>query len=475
MAVQGKAREVPYRRAMRQGVWLGWATIAGTMVTLQIKDYNFFGSTPRWDVLIPLAATAALGLAWMLLYHRRGGTPPAAPGRKVSRPLLPAVLPRVPGHFGFARCIRVTLTVLYLFTMATLSVAPPDPAHDPVAWLTQAGGITRPLPITGLGPVTKVEKREGRSVRAYWQSDISVEVPYSSGTRTVRLDAQLMRERPQVGDTVEILYAPDRPGLGIVRDPQEPLDWEQSGGMVYFFIAIGLAVAGIISIIFRPWVTADRTAPLQNCAGRPEHVAALRCRVVGAVATKDSRLWDRSDTPDTYLRLVTATGPTHEIDVVVPAHTDARDPGMDLAGQQGWLFWERTRRGPDREPYALAFVTDADELLWCATPLGHVVDHLERHPNRRMAEPAPQRTVREVRYSRYRPEIHPRVALLLGLAVFVSLPMLIQSRTNGIQDFVQLSVLAATSIAIAITWHYGPLRASRPEVTHRSPADTETE
>jgi hypothetical protein len=78
--------------------------------------------------------------------------------------------------------------------------------------------------------------------------------------------------------------------------------------VVYFFIVIGLAVAGVISIIFRPWVTADRTAPLQNSAGRPEHVAAPRCRVVGAVATMDSRLRYSRYRPDIQRR-APATSP----------------------------------------------------------------------------------------------------------------------------------------------------------------------
>ncbi|WP_234532768.1 hypothetical protein [Streptomyces shenzhenensis] len=472
MVTQRQRREVLYQRTTAPGAWLGWLTIFAAAATLLVKDLDFWDSAPRWDVLIPLAVTATTGLAWMRAYQSRGPTlSSAAPGGTARSPLLPAVLPRVPGHVGFVRCVRVTLSILYLSTMATLAVAPPDAAHDPVTRLTRAGGITQDLAITRLGPVTKVQQRDGRSVRAYWKTDISVKIPYSSGPRTVRLDGQLMRERPQIGDTVKILYAPDQPALGILRDPKQPLGFE---GFGLTLSVLGLVSAGVVSIIFRPWVTADRTEPLRNAARQAQQVAALRCRVVGAVATDDTALRSRRDVPDTCLRLVTVDEPT-QIDVVVPAHTDPRDPGMDLARQEGWLFWERTGRGPDRKPYALAFVTDQDELLWCAVPLGEVVDRLEGHPARRMAQPAPQRTVQEVRYSRYRPDIHPKVALLLGVAVLVSLPMLVQTRTNGIQDFAQLSTLATTSIAIAVTWHYTPLRRSRPKVPHRSPANIDTE
>ncbi|MEV7084718.1 hypothetical protein AB0O07_02245 [Streptomyces sp. NPDC093085] len=459
---------------MRQGTWLGWATIAGAVVTLGTKNVEFFAPAPRWDVLVPLAVTALLGLAWMRFYHRRVETPSGGVlGGQYLRPLIPARLPRVPGHFGFARCVRVALTVLYLFTMATLPVAPPDPVHDPVVRITRAGGVTRNLPITELGPVTRFERREGRQNRSYWRSDITVEVPYTGGARTVRLAAQVMRERPQVGDTTEILYAPDQPGLGVVREPKDPVDWDANGGIAIFLILMALIPTGLISLLYRPWVTARRTAPLRRSAARPEHVVGLRCRVAAAPADKDSLLRQRRDTPHHCLRLVPVSGPAQEIDVAVPAHTDARDAGLDLAGQEGWLFWERTWRGPDKEPYGLVFVTDKDELLWCATPLGHVVDHLERHPHRRMAQSAPERRVREIRYSRYRPHVHPRVALLLGCAVFVSLPMLTQSRTMGTQDFLQHAVLVVTSIVIGFTWHYRSLGAPRPAPPHRSPADTD--
>ncbi|MEU9337177.1 hypothetical protein AB0D49_29130 [Streptomyces sp. NPDC048290] len=197
-----------------------WTRLTGVLTLAAVYAALLAGIVP---LAIPHPVTRPLRLAlagcvvvcvllWTLASVKAPPVPPVPPvpldkGRRDARRY---VLPRT-GRF--LRALLV-LTVPLASGAALIQGVGPDGADG--RWQTEvyaAGGGIQALPIDRLlgDPVpTGVNIND---VDQY-ATDVQITVPFTDGPRSVTVHRAKTRGEPAEGDTVDMLYAPDRPALG---------------------------------------------------------------------------------------------------------------------------------------------------------------------------------------------------------------------------------------------------------------------
>ncbi|MEU1308219.1 hypothetical protein ABZ419_04880 [Streptomyces cinnamoneus] len=256
----------------------GWATLLVGYATVLLGVVPFRELPPKRHQLLLLAATAACGACWLLasLLARAGRR--AALRRKVWRKRYePWPEPRPARLLSWVLGFGIALT-----SMAALcqGVGPDGAEGQWLARADRAGGSTYELRIQRIlgEPRPTDEKITGDDEYA---STIVVTVPFTSGPQQVTVDAVHTRGKPEAGRTVELLYAPDRPDLGVRQAPDN--DIGSFAGRVIALPTIwilGLAAGFVTSVAmyrreagvryarrFEPWVHLPAAALLLCGAG----------------------------------------------------------------------------------------------------------------------------------------------------------------------------------------------------------------
>ncbi len=251
---------------MRMGTRLaGWATLLVGYATMVLGVIPFRELPPKRHQLELLGATAGCALCWLLVSLLVRARRRAALRRKAwRRRHEPWPEPR-PSR---ALCWVLGFGVALTSAAALCQGVGPDGADG--KWLARAeraGATTHEVLVERIVGTPRATGREIDGTGEF-ASEITFTIPFASGDQRVTLAGVHTSGRPEEGRTVQLLYAPDRPDLGVRQAPDN--DIGSFAGRILALPAIwitGLA-AGLVTAIamhrreagvryarrFEPWV-----------------------------------------------------------------------------------------------------------------------------------------------------------------------------------------------------------------------------
>lgn len=230
---------------------------AGAVLALIVRMLTVhYGAYPRWDLLAVcgvLALCLAL-MAWCGTGARRAAladvyASAVAVARRAGpddapQSALPARLPRRARMYN--RGWRGLLSAAVIVPCLGLLLFQLPERSDRVAAMMAGGSVVRQAPIV---TTWNVESHDGQRKSTYYTAEARVRVTGSSGADETRTAAVRTSDRPQAGDRVWVLYAPDRPELGAVSDDRDDLLELREGGVAPLATVVGWSVTGAIVLL----------------------------------------------------------------------------------------------------------------------------------------------------------------------------------------------------------------------------------
>ncbi|MEU4212352.1 hypothetical protein AB0F13_20525 [Streptomyces sp. NPDC026206] len=198
----------------------GWATLLVGYATALLGVVPLRELPPKRHELQLLAATGVCAACWLLASSVVRASRRAALRRKAwRRRHEPWPEPRSSRLLCWVLGFGIALT-----SMAALcqGVGPDGAEGEWLARADRAGGSTYELRIEKILGAPRPTDAEINGADEY-ASTIVVSVPFASGPRQVTVDAVHTSGKPEEGRTVELLYAPDRPDLGVRQAPDNDI------------------------------------------------------------------------------------------------------------------------------------------------------------------------------------------------------------------------------------------------------------
>ncbi|MEB8342670.1 hypothetical protein [Streptomyces endophyticus] len=261
--------------------------------------------------------------------------------------------------------IRVTAIAVAVVTTAVLAAclgfAQPERSGTAAA-IADADYVIEELPIVSVARVDAA----GSSSRSSTMADYTVNLPSSQGGRATPATFRAYNGKGvrEVGETYEVAYAPQRPGLGAVGDTSaDAVEGQLTGHALSSrsipFVAAGWAIAVVLAVAVgtgiasRPRgerrVGGDWVALRAVVTGQAEHVEEAGGGVgTSANSGKSGKSGSR------YACLTLRTDAGEDVPLVISAKLQAATPV--LTGTEGRLLWNP--RGDGKAKVAADFVAD---------------------------------------------------------------------------------------------------------------------
>ncbi|GAA2710629.1 MULTISPECIES: hypothetical protein [Streptomyces] len=243
----------------------GWATVLTGYATVLLGVVPFRELPPKRHQLLLLGASAACAACWLLASALARARRRAALRRKAwRRRYEPGPEPRPSRLLCWVLGFGIALTS----GAALCQGVGPDGAEG--KWLARAqraGGGTHEVDVVRVAGQPRPTGREMNDIDEY-ATTLVVSVPFPDGDRDVTVPDVHTSGRPEAGRTVEVVYVPDRPELGVRQSPGNDLDTFAGRMIVLPAIWTLTLAAGLVTSIalyrreagvryarrFEPWV-----------------------------------------------------------------------------------------------------------------------------------------------------------------------------------------------------------------------------
>lgn len=258
----------------------------------------------------------------------------------------PRGVPPAPGTLHGTRWVWIRVTSVAVAVVSTavlaacLGFAQPERSATAAA-LADAGYVVEELPIVAVDDA----EAAGSSSRSATTARYTVELPSASGGEATAATFRAYNGKGvrEVGETYQVAYAPERPGLGAVGDTSaEAVEARLAGRALPYrnipFVAAGWAIAVVVAVAVatgvasRPRrerrVAGDWVAVRATVAGQAEHIEVQEGKQgEGKGGAHSSR----------YACLVLRSEAGEDVPLAVAAKLSAAAPL--LTGSAGWLLW----------------------------------------------------------------------------------------------------------------------------------------
>ncbi|MFF0450167.1 hypothetical protein ACFYT4_27900 [Streptomyces sp. NPDC004609] len=447
---------------MGRSTWLtrglGGAALLAAACAMLLFIFTPGIAVPRTDVAVSGAVALLCAAAWGVVVFRSGrrAEKPPPPSDRIPSPAAPAPPARLPMHRSGAwiRLLMVLTVVLLVQFHAELAIRPDGDDARRVSAIQKAGERLAQGTIVSKGaePVVRAPGPDG-------------------GTVSVALPGARISSWDDVGDSIEVLYAPGSPELGgVVEYLHEPdleslasdrwWNWSfphSSGGIVLLLICA-------IAVLVLWEVATDGRLPLNAGVLRKDarsggRLPAVRARVVQAIRTEHTTLGSSAGTTsvDTTLALRVTCENGRSVTLVRHGHLTRNLPAVarELADSPGWLMGPERWKQFKEDERPVVFVADDGRVVWGSL----TVDEFKRALAGKAVQVDRERRGRPfAATATLFPAVHGSVLGLLTLAYLLTLPVLLTPSSW------RMSMALSTLAFGAAAWSLVRLRRSRSAI-----------